>query len=54
MDRERGIEGGEREARERIEREARWDLRHQIYRLGLKMGHSVHCRVLLGKLHIAE
>ena len=26
--------------RERLEREARWDLRHQRYRLGLKMGPS--------------
>ena len=34
---------------ERLEREARWDLRHQRYRLGLKMGLSAHCRVLLHK-----
>ena len=37
---------GERGWRERLEREARWDLRHQIYRLGLKMGHSAHCTLL--------
>ena len=36
--------------RERLEREARWDLRYQRYRLGLKMVHSAHCRILLGKL----
>ena len=46
MERERE---GERGKRERLEREARWDLRHQIYRLGLKMGLSAHCRVLLHK-----
>ena len=40
---EREREGGG----ERLEREARWDLRHQRYRLGLKMGLSAHCRVLL-------
>ena len=28
--------------RERGEREARWDLRHQRYRLGHKMGHMGH------------
>ena len=48
MEREREREG-ERGLRERLEREARWDLRHQRYRLGLKMGLSVHCRVLLHK-----
>ena len=49
MEREiwREREGGERGKRERLEREARWDLRHQRYRLGLKMGLSAHCRVLL-------
>jgi len=46
MDRERMKE----RERERVEREARWDLRRQRYRLGLKMGHSALCSVLLGKL----
>ena len=35
---------------ERLEREARWDLRHQRYRLGLKMGPCAHCRILSHKL----
>ena len=41
--------GGERESRVRGLRERldTRDLRHQRYRLGLKMGHSAHCCVLL-------
>ena len=45
MERERG-----REARERLKKEDRSDLRHQRYRLGLKMCHNVHCPILLCKL----
>ena len=45
MERERG-----REARERLKKEDRSDLRHQTYRLGLKMGPNVHCPILLCKL----
>ena len=40
----------ERRGGERLKREARWDLRHQRYRLCLKMGLNAHCRVLLREL----
>ena len=46
MERERGRG---KEARERLEKEDRSDLRHQRYRLGLKMGPNVHCHILLCK-----
>ena len=43
-ERERGEREGERP--ERPEREAKWDLKHQRYRLGLKIGHRAHCCIL--------
>ena len=39
-----GRERGERG--ERPEREAKWDLKHQRYRWGLKIGHRAHCCIL--------